>query len=88
MIDAAGLLKVVGADGLKDAEYAYGIDIGCELGGIEGDLYVRLCCEVVDLGGLDFAYEFDERHGVGEVCVMEVKIRLSFKMSDALAEVY
>lgn len=84
LVDLAGLLQVVGADCLKDAEYTNGINIGCELRGIEADLYVRLGCKVVDLGGLHLAYELDERHRVAHIGIVEVEIRGALKVGDTL----
>ena len=78
---------MVGADGFEDAKYAYGIDIGCELWSIEGDLYVRLGGEVVDLGRLDFVDQFNQTHTISHICVMQMEIRGAFEVSDTLTEI-
>ena len=43
--------------------------------------------EVVDFGWLYFAHQFDEGHGVCHICIMQVEVRLTFEMGDALAVV-
>ena len=62
LIDAAGLLEVVGTDGLEDAEDAYCIDIGCELWCIERHLHMALCGEVVDFIGSNLANDSENAH--------------------------
>ena len=52
---------MVGADSLKDTKHAYCIYIGRELRRIEADLHMRLSSKVIDLSGLHFAHELNER---------------------------
>ena len=87
LIDSAGLLQMVGAHSLKDTEHAHCIYIGRELRRIEAYLHMRLCGKVIDLGGLHFAYEFDERHGVAHIGIVEVEMWGAFQMCDAFAEI-
>jgi len=87
LVDAAGLLETTGTDGLQHAEHAGGVHIGRELGGVEADLHMALCGEVVDLVGAHLAHHLDDAHGVAEVGVVEVEVGLALQMGDALAEV-
>ena len=79
---------MVGADSLKDAEHAYSIDIGCELRGIERYLHMRLGCKVVNLGGLYLTHEFDKRHGVTHIGIVEVEVGGTFEVGNTFAIVY
>ena len=88
LIDSAGLLKMVGANCLKDTKHAHCIYIGRELRGIEADLHMRLCGKVIDLSGLHFAYKLDERHGVAHIGIVEVEMWGTFQMCDAFAEIH
>ena len=87
LIDAAGLLQVAGTHGLEHTEHTGGIDIGRELGRVKADLHVALGGEIVDLVRFNLVNNFYYRHGVAQVCVMQVKVRLAFQVRNALAEV-
>ena len=87
LVNLASLLQMVGANGFEDAEYAYGIDISSELGGIEADLHMTLGGEVVDLRRQHLTNEFDQRHGVRHIGIMQVEVRAAFEVSDALTVV-
>ena len=88
LVNAAGLFQVVGTHGLKNAEHAGRIHVGSEFRGIEGNLYVALCREVVDFGRLDLAHYLHEAHGVSHVSIMQMEIRFTFEMGDTFAVIH
>ena len=73
---------------LQNTQHADSIDISSKLWGIKANLYVTLCCEVIYFCRLNVSHQFYERHRITHVCIVKVEIRLAFKMSDALAEIY
>ena len=87
LVDAACLLQSTGTDGLKDTQYACGVDVGCELGGIETDLNVALCCQVIDFVGPYLPHDLHDGHGVAEVGIVEVEVGATFEVSYALTVV-
>ena len=78
---------MIGPDGLEYPEDTHCIDVCCELRGVERYLYVGLGGEVVDFCWLNLAHEFDEGHGVCHICIMQVEVRLTFEVGNALAVV-
>ena len=78
---------MVGAHGFQNAEHARGIHVGGKFRGIERNLHMALCREVVDFGRLDFAYDLHKAHGVTHVGIMQVKIRLAFEVGYTLAKI-
>ena len=70
---------------LEDAEHAGGVDIGGVFGRVERDLYVALCCEVVDFVGAHFRHDLHDRHRVAHVAVVEVEAGMSLEMGNALS---
>ena len=85
LIDLAGLLKMIGPDGLEDSEDTHCIDVCSELRGIERYLDVRLGGEVVDFCRLYLANQLDKGHRVTHVSIMQVEVRLTFEVGDSLA---
>ena len=84
LVYAALMLKMVGADSLKDAEDTRGINIGSELRSVEADLDMRLCREIVYLSRLDETDKLDKRHGVCHVGIMEMEMWRALKMGYTL----
>jgi hypothetical protein len=58
------LLEAAGAHGVEQTQGTKSVDIASIFGHVEGDLDVRLCAEVVDLGWLDLR---DDIHEVGAI---------------------
>ena len=88
LVNAAGLFEVVGAHGLKHAENASSINVGGEFRGVKRNLHMALGREVIDFGRLDLAHDLHEAHGVAHVGVVQVEIRLAFKVCNAFAVVH
>ena len=88
LINTAGLFEVVGAHGLKHAEDASSINVGGEFRGVKRNLHVALGREVIDFGRQDLAHDLHKAHGVAHVGVVQVEIRLAFKVCNAFAEVH
>jgi hypothetical protein len=59
-------------DGLQQADGAEPGRLPGVLRDLEGDLHVALGAQVVDLVGGDGADQVDQRHGVGQVPVVEL----------------
>ena len=70
LIDAARILETKLAHSLENTQYAYCIDIGCELRRVEANLYVALSSEVVDFGWTNFADNAKDTHRVAQVGIM------------------
>ena len=71
LIHLAGLGQTADTDGLQHAQNAQCVHIAGVLGCIKGDLNVALCGQIVDLIGLDLAYQTDQAGGIGQVTVMQ-----------------
>ena len=87
LVNLAALLEMVGPHGFKHSEHTHCVNVCSELRSIERYLYVRLSGEVVDFCWLNLAHEFDEGHGVCHICIMQVEVRLTFEVGNALAEI-
>ena len=87
LVDAARGGQSALAHGLKDAQHAGGIDIGGELGRVERHLHVALRRKVIYFVGAHLANYLNKAHRVAQVGVVQVEVRVSFKMGDAFAEI-
>ena len=85
LIDAAGVLEAGQAHSLQHAQHAGGIDVGGELRHIKADLHMALGGEVVDLVGPHGADDGEDAHGVAQIAVVQVEVRVTLQMGDALA---
>ena len=85
LIDAAGVLEAGQAHSLQHAQHAGGIDVGGELRHIKADLHMALGGEVVDLVGPHDADDGEDAHGVAQIAVVQVEVRVTLQMGDALA---
>ena len=88
LIDAAFVSQATLADCFQYTKYTGRIDIGRELGRVEADLYVALGRLVVYLIGLHLVHHLHYRHGVAQVGIMQVTMRLTLQMGNTLAEVH
>ena len=79
---------MISANSLKHSENTYCINVSSKFWSIKAYLNVTLSSQGINLCWLYLTDELNERHRVGEVCVVEVEIGLTFEMCDALAEVY
>ncbi len=64
LIESHVVLEAAGAHGVEQTQGTESVDIASIFGHVEGDLDVRLCAEVVDLGWLDLR---DDIHKVGAI---------------------
>ena len=85
LINAAGVLEAGQAHSLQHAQHAGGIDVGGELRHIKADLHMALGGEVVDLVGPHGADDGEDAHGVAQIAVVQVEVRVTLQMGDALA---
>ena len=85
LVDAAFRLQMVRAHRFQNTQYAYCIDIRRELGCVKRNLHVALRRQVVNLIGLHLSDQFDERHGVTHVGIMEMEMRRTLQMGDTLS---
>ena len=85
LIDAAGVLEAGQAHSLQHAQHAGGIDVSGELRHIKADLHMALGGEVVDLVGPHGADDGEDAHGVAQIAVVQVEVRVTLQMGDALA---
>ena len=65
LVYAAGLIETRGVYGLEDTKHAERVDVTGVLSGLEGNLYMGLRCEVVDLVRLHLKHDTDDAGGVG-----------------------
>lgn len=72
LIHLAGLGQAADTDSLQHTQNAQCIHIAGVFGCIEGDLNMALCGQIVDLVGLDLAYQTDEAGGIRQVAVMQM----------------
>ena len=72
LIHLAGLGQAADTDSLQHTQNAQCIHIAGVFGCIEGDLNMALCSQIVDLIGLDLAYQTDEAGGIRQVAVMQM----------------
>jgi len=88
LINTAGLFEVVGTHSFKHSENASSINVGGEFRGVKRNLHMALGREVIDFSRLDLAHDLHEAHGVAHVGVVQVEIRLAFKVCNAFAVVH
>ena len=71
LIHLAGLGQAADTDGFQHAQNAQCVHIAGVLRCVEGDLNMALCSQIVDLVGLDLAYQTDKAGGIGQVAVVQ-----------------
>ncbi len=60
LVEPYVVLEAAGAYGIEKAQGTECVDIACIFRHVEGDLYVRLCAEIVDFGWLDLREDVHE----------------------------
>ena len=84
LVNAALFLQTACANSLQDTENTSSINISSKLRRVETYLHMALCCKIVYFSWAHLTNDLNERHRVAEVAVMQVEVRFSLKMSDAL----
>ena len=84
LINAASVGQSALSDSLYDTEYTYSIDVGGVFRSVKTDLHMALRCEVVNFRWLNLADKSDETHRVAHVGIVQMEIRKTFEVSDAL----
>lgn len=77
MIEPHVFLEAASAHGVEETQSTESVDIASIFGHIEGDLDVRLCAEVVDLGWLDLRDDVHEVGAIGQIAMVELKLVLA-----------
>ena len=79
---------MVRPNGFQHTQNTYGIHVGGELRCVERHLHMALCGQVVDLRRLYFSHQFDQRHRVAHIGIVQVEMRFALQMSYTLAEIH
>ena len=84
LIDAACVCQTAKTNCLKDAKHTCRIHVSCEFRGVETYLHVALCSKIIDFSWTYLTNNLKNRHGVAHITIMQVEMRLTFEVSDAL----
>ena len=79
---------MISANSLKHSENTYCINVSSKFWSIKAYLNVTLSSQVINLCWLYLTHELNERHRVGEVCVVEVEVRFALEVGYAFGEVH
>ena len=88
LVEAACLGKSALTDALEQAQNACGDDVGRIFRRVKRHLHVTLCSKVVHLVGSYLIEYLDDAQRIAQIGIVEMKVRMAFEMSDALAEVH
>lgn len=81
------MLQMANAHGLQQAQHTYGIGVGGILRHIERHLDMALRSKVINLIGLDFINDADERRRVGHIGPMQIDEALLLHVAHPLVEI-
>ena len=78
LIESHMFLEATGAHGVKQTQGTKSVDIASILGHVEGDLDVRLCAEIVDLGWLDLCDDIHKVGAIRQIPMVKLKLVLPY----------
>ena len=88
LIDAAGIRKAAQPHRFQHAQHAHGIHVGRKLRRVETHLHMALRRKVINLVGAHLSHHLHNTHRVAHIGIMEVEVRLAFKMRNTLAVIH